>query len=43
MRFRVNKSFAILNTSQDVSEESSAAINVLVAELVEPYAIWLKE
>lgn len=43
MRFRVNKSFAILNTSCVVSEENSVPMNVLAAELVEPYAVWLKE
>lgn len=43
LRFRVNKSFAILNKSAYVNKDNPAATNVLIATLVEPYAIWLKE
>ncbi len=43
LRFRINKSFAILNTSAHVNKEDSIQKNVLIATLVEPYAIWLME
>ena len=43
LRFRVNKSFAILNTSAHVNVEDSMQAKVLIATLVEPYAIWLME
>lgn len=43
LRFRVNKSFAILNTSVHMNEEDSVQANVLIATLVEPYAVWLME
>ena len=43
LRFRVNKSFAILNKDAHVNEDNSIKANVLIATLIEPYAIWLKE
>lgn len=43
LRFRVNKSFAILNTTAHTDREDLVQTNVLIATLVEPYAIWLKE
>lgn len=43
LRFRVNKSFAILNTSAHVDKEDAVQTNVLMATLVEPYAVWLME
>ncbi|MCT4611832.1 MAG: hypothetical protein N4A47_00515 [Clostridia bacterium] len=39
LRFRVNKSFATIK-HENLNDEG---VEVLVAELVEPYAIWLKE
>lgn len=42
LRFRVNKSFATLK--KDVNnKDDSEQMRVLIATLVEPYAIWLKE
>lgn len=43
LRFRVNKSFAILNLDAHADKEDLIQTNVLIATLVEPYAIWLKE
>lgn len=43
LRYRVNKSFALLNTSVQLGQDEQQNIRVLVATLVEPYAIWLNE
>lgn len=43
LRFRVNKSFAILNKFAYANRGKPVETNVLIATLVEPYAIWLKE
>lgn len=43
LRFRVNKSFAVLNPSAHADRVDSVQTNVLIATLVEPYAIWLME
>lgn len=42
MRYRVNKSFAILNETA-TNTENYIQTNILMATLVEPYAIWLRE
>lgn len=44
LRYRVNKSFARINPGNDIDKKEDAAIQntVLEAELVYPYAIWLK-
>lgn len=42
LRFRVNKSFATLNKDNPKSIKSMQAATVLVADLVDPFAIWLK-
>lgn len=43
LRFRINKSFAILNATAHVDKDDATHTNVLIATLVEPYAIWLME
>ena len=43
LRYRVNKSFAILDESIQMSQSNQQKTPALVATLVEPYAIWLKE
>lgn len=43
LRFRVNKSFAKLRTEAVEQTELTEEINVLVATLVPPFSIWLKE
>lgn len=43
LRYRVNKSFVILNESFQPDEYDRQCEHALIATLVEPYAIWLKE
>lgn len=43
LRFRVNKSFANLRTDTAEQTEVTEEIRVLSANLVPPYAVWLKE
>ena len=43
LKFRVNKSFAILRTDLDKQIETTEESKSLMATLVPPYAIWLKE
>lgn len=43
LRFRVNKSFAKLRTETDDQFECTRESRALVATLVSPFAIWLKE
>lgn len=42
LRFRINKSFATL-AEAEIAKTNYNTVPVLVATLVEPYAIWLKE
>lgn len=43
LRFRVNKSFAVLSSTIHEDLERPQQSKVLIATLAEPYAIWLKE
>lgn len=45
LRYRVNKCFGIANTEkkQSGNNKSKEEFNILTAELVYPYAIWLRE
>ena len=42
LRFRINKSFATLRADKSVHEIPAQTATVLIADLVEPFAIWLK-
>ena len=42
LRFRINKSFATLRADKSVRETPAQTATVLIADLVEPFAIWLK-
>ena len=43
LKFRVNKSFATLNTKQPIDKTPIKTAPALIADLVEPFAIWLKD
>lgn len=43
LRFRVNKSFAKLRTKAEEATDSTEELRVLMATLVPPFAVWLKE
>ncbi|MGE5426012.1 MAG: hypothetical protein ACM3PZ_02975 [Bacillota bacterium] len=42
LRFRINKSFATLRADKSVPETPAQTVTVLMADLVDPFAIWLK-
>lgn len=44
LKFRVNKSFACLGSEEDTEPKGTdEGADVLIADLVDPFAIWLKE